>query len=175
MDESIYDVFVVNVQKTVEECIALACTPSMNSLYTLKSNIENATSSWLLDFLENGGLTCLLDSLCAMTIQGPSNFSDAILQFDCLNCITTVLSTDVGMMHILELPNGLKKLTSGLFVFEYLFFFLFLFYRYFPLLKEEGAAVAVTKMSSQNICRTSLAIEICKLVVSKNVFQTVPE
>ncbi|XP_052828524.1 inverted formin-2 [Octopus bimaculoides] len=114
MDASIYDVFVVNVQKTVEECIALACTPSMNSLYTLKSNIENATSSWLLDFLENGGLTCLLDSLCAMTIQGPSNFSDAILQFDCLNCITTVLSTDVGMMHILELPNGLKKLTSAL-------------------------------------------------------------
>ncbi|GAB1601651.1 inverted formin-2-like isoform X1 [Argonauta hians] len=114
MDDTLPDVFICNVQKSVEECVALACSPSMNSLCTLKSNIENATSSWLLDFLENDGLTCLLDSLCAITLHNPSNFSDAILQFDCLNCITTVLSTDLGMMHILELPDGLAKLTSAL-------------------------------------------------------------
>ena len=128
MDDTIPKITVTNSKLTLEECVDFACSPCLDSFYSLKTQIECANKRWVMEFLEHGGLMRLLDSLCGMTSHGPSNFSDAILQFDCLSCIRALLSFEVGIGYLAQVENGVNKLVSGisllLFFFSFLFFFL---------------------------------------------------
>lgn len=114
MDDTIPTVTVTTSKLTPEECADFANSPCVDSFYSLKTQIESANEQWVIEFLEHGGLVRLLDSLCGMTSHGPSNFSDAILQFDCLSCIRALLCFEVGIAYLAQLENGVNQLVSAL-------------------------------------------------------------
>ncbi|CAE1234297.1 unnamed protein product [Acanthosepion pharaonis] len=114
MDDTIPTVTVTTSKLTPEECADFANSPCMDSFYSLKTQIESANEQWVIEFLEHGGLINLLDSLCGMTSHGPSNFSDALLQFDCLSCIRALLCFEVGIAYLAQLENGVNQLVSAL-------------------------------------------------------------
>ncbi|KAK7475289.1 hypothetical protein BaRGS_00033436 [Batillaria attramentaria] len=97
-----------------QTCVVASHSPSVHVYYSLRSQIERSSSTWLQEFVSLGGLDNLLDSMCQMTGKSFTSFSDAILQIDCISCIRAILNTPLGIDHLLHSSDDTNKLVIGL-------------------------------------------------------------
>ena len=96
-----------------ERCVRLSRNPSVHVYYALRMKLEQCTIPWLNGFLELGGVSTLLDSLEKFNGKGFTNFSDAVLQLDCISCIRSVLNTKPGIKYFVEQEDYTAKLACG--------------------------------------------------------------
>lgn len=80
----------------------------------LRRTLKAADSQWLKDFLSKGGLDRLLDCLRDFCARGYSNFGDAYLQLECVNCVKAVMDSRIGLDYIVENKEYTQKLSAAL-------------------------------------------------------------
>lgn len=95
-----------------ELCVQLLKTPSIKNFSGIRPRLEKpASNEWLCEFLNLGGMDCLLDGLTSLsTDSGVTRFTDALEQIECIRCIKAVMNSSVG----LELMTQSKELTRSL-------------------------------------------------------------
>lgn len=95
-----------------ELCVQLLKTPSIKNFSGIRPRLEKpASNEWLCEFLNLGGMDCLLDGLTSLsTDNGVTRFTDALEQIECIRCIKAVMNSSVG----LELMTQSKELTRSL-------------------------------------------------------------
>ena len=68
--------------------------------------VKKVSDTWLLLFLEHGGLQALFVGLGALSARGYARFSDTVQQLECVHCIQAVLNSPVGMDYILDTASA---------------------------------------------------------------------
>lgn len=94
-----------------ELCVKLLKTPSLKNFSGIRPRLEKASKEWLSDFLNLGGLDCLLDGLSSLSCgNGLSRFTEALEQIECVRCIKAAMNSSVG----LEVMTASNELTRSL-------------------------------------------------------------
>ena len=96
-----------------ERCVRLSRSPSVHVYYALKMKLEQCSAPWLDGFLQLDGLQTLLESLEKFNGKGFTNFSDAVLQLDCISCIKSVMNTKAGMKYFVDQEDYVNQLSFG--------------------------------------------------------------
>lgn len=101
-----------------ELCVKLLETPSLKNFSGLRPRLENTSKEWLSEFLNLGGLSCLLDGLSSLSSGNNGlKFTEALEQIECVRCIKAVMNSSVG----LEVMTANNELTRSLVKGERLF------------------------------------------------------
>lgn len=75
---------------------------------------KNTCDTWLLLFLEHGGLQALFVGLASVSAHGESRFCDTVQQLECVRCIQAVLNNNVGLDYILDTgPAHVRQFAQG--------------------------------------------------------------
>ena len=93
-----------------ELCVKLLQTPSLKNFSGLRPRLENTSKEWLSEFLNLGGLACLLDGLSSLSSGNGVKFTEALEQIECVRCIKSVMNSSVG----LEVMTANNELTRSL-------------------------------------------------------------
>lgn len=85
------------------------------NLTSLKLRLSSCTDSWMLGFLDQGGLELVFGVLEKLGERGFAKFSVAIDQLTCVGCIRAVMNSKVGLDHIIDSPKYVRTLAEGKF------------------------------------------------------------
>ena len=100
-----------------EKIIELLRSPSVQTYNNLKRKLDKAKNDpeWILQFLNKDGLELLFESLEQICKRQPTNFLNEILKVSCVECVTAVMDSSLGLDYIVENKEFTRKLASGKF------------------------------------------------------------
>lgn len=93
-----------------ELCIKFLLVPSLNNFTGIRAKLENCSNSWMGEFIELGGLNCLLKVMKRLGGRDQMRFSGAVEQLECIGSLKAVLNSPTGLSAMVQ--N--KQLTRGL-------------------------------------------------------------
>lgn len=99
-----------------EKIIELLRSPSVQTYNNLKRKLDKSKNDpeWILQFLNKDGLELLFESLEQICKRQPTNnFLNEILKVSCVECVTTVMDSSLGLDYIVENKEFTRKLASG--------------------------------------------------------------
>lgn len=97
-----------------ELCVKLLETPSLKNFSGLRARLEKANKEWLNEFLNLGGMSCLLDSLSSLSSGDRQNrFIEALDQIECVRCIKAVMNSPVGLAIMTASNELTRSLVKG--------------------------------------------------------------
>lgn len=80
----------------------------------LKNRIKTADQRWIEEFLEQGGLEAIFDTLSALTSKGFCSFMDAVQQLECVRCIKAIMNHPFGIEYVIMMGDTfVNKLVKG--------------------------------------------------------------
>ena len=94
--------------------IQLLKVPSLKNFSGARSKLEKAPENWMRDFLNLGGLECLLDGLSSLCSSRKMGFSSALEQLECARCIKIVMNSPSGLDAMVENSELTRSLVRGL-------------------------------------------------------------
>ena len=98
-----------------EKIIELLRSPSVQTYSNLKRKLDKSKNDyeWILNFLNKDGLELLFESLEQICKRQPTNFLNEILKVSCVECVTSVMDSSLGLDYIVENKEFTRKLASG--------------------------------------------------------------
>ena len=98
-----------------EKIIELLRSPSVQTYNNLKRKLDKSKNDpeWILNFLNKDGLELLFESLEQICNRQPTSFLNEILKVSCVECVTTVMDSSLGLDYIVENKEFTRKLASG--------------------------------------------------------------
>ena len=86
----------------------------------LTQRIQKADHKWIEEFLGQGGLEKLFETLAILSGKALVGFADAVPELECARCIKSIMNHQLGMEHIIKTEkNFIHKLTEGKHSLEY--------------------------------------------------------
>ena len=80
----------------------------------LKNRIKTADEKWIEEFLEQGGLETIFDTLSALSSKGFCSLMDAVQQLECVRCIKAIMNHPFGIEYVIMIGNAfVNKLVKG--------------------------------------------------------------
>ena len=80
----------------------------------LKNRIKTADQKWVEEFLEQGGLETIFDTLSALSSKGFCSLMDAVQQLECVRCIKAIMNRPFGIEYVIVVGNTfVNKLVKG--------------------------------------------------------------
>lgn len=96
-----------------ELCVKLLKTPSLKNYSGVRPRLEKASKEWLSEFLNLGGVDCLLDGLTSLSSGKGPKFTEALEQIECVRCIKAVLNSMVGLEVMTANNEFTRSLVQG--------------------------------------------------------------
>ena len=98
-----------------EKIIELLRSPSVQTYNNLKRKLDKSKNDpeCILQFLNKDGLELLFESLEEICKRQPTNFLNEILKVSCVECVTAVMDSSLGLDYIVENKEFTRKLASG--------------------------------------------------------------
>ena len=96
-----------------ELCVKLLKTPSLKNYSGVRPRLEKASKEWLSEFLNLGGVDCLLDGLTSLSSGKGPKFTEALEQIECVRCIKAVLNSVVGLEVMTANNEFTRSLVQG--------------------------------------------------------------
>ncbi|XP_063079275.1 inverted formin-2-like isoform X2 [Engraulis encrasicolus] len=97
-----------------ELCIKLLQVPSMVNYSGLRRRLESSDRTWMLQFLELGGLDLLMEAVERLSGRGCARIADALLQLTCVGCVRAIMNSHAGINFIVEAEGYVRTLTQAL-------------------------------------------------------------
>jgi len=94
-----------------ELCVRLLHLPSLKNFSCLHVKLKSCKPEWLHEFVNQGGLNILLDSLDMMGEH--VTFVDAFTKLECVRCVKEVMNSEAGLTAMLEVPGFVYSLARG--------------------------------------------------------------
>jgi len=81
----------------------------------LKNRIRSADQKWIEEFLEQGGLETVFDTLAALSKKGFCSLMDAVQQLECIHCIKAIMNHPCGIEYVVVIGDQfVNRLVKGL-------------------------------------------------------------
>ena len=96
-----------------ELCLKLVQKPSIQNYSWLKVRLKQATTQWLDEFLELGGMEVLLQSLERLGSR-QSGFVETVIQLECAGCIKYIMNSNQGLSFLVKDIKLTRQLGRGL-------------------------------------------------------------
>lgn len=96
-----------------ELCVKLLKTPSLKNFSGIRPRLENTSKEWLSEFLNLGGLGCLLDGLSSLSSRNGLKFTEALEQIECVRCIKAVMNSSLGLEIMIANNELTRSLVKG--------------------------------------------------------------
>lgn len=80
----------------------------------LKNRIKTADEKWIEEFLEQGGLDTIVETLSALSRKGFCSLMDAVQQLECVRCIKAIMNRPFGIEYVIMTGDKfVNKLVKG--------------------------------------------------------------
>lgn len=80
----------------------------------LKNRIKTADQKWIEEFLDQGGLETIFDTLSALSSKGFCSLMDAVQQLECIRCIKAIMNHPCGIEYVIMIGNKfVSRLVKG--------------------------------------------------------------
>jgi len=98
-----------------ELAIQLLRIPSVPNYAGVRKLIENASASWMEEFLQNGGLAVLFNNLEKLSASSVCGFSNTLLELEVVYAVKAVINSKVGIEFLLTQKQFTRQLIKGSF------------------------------------------------------------
>lgn len=102
-----------------ELAIQLLRIPSVPNYAGVRKLIEMASAPWMEEFLQNGGLSVLFNSLEKLSASSVCGFSNTLLELEVVYAIKSVINSKVGIEFLLTQKQLTRQLIKGTAVVNY--------------------------------------------------------
>lgn len=105
----------INTEPTdAETCIKLIRNPCLHTYSGLNHKFQAQETSWMLHFLELGGLGILFEAFEGLCSRGISHtISEAYILLESVACVKAVMNSQQGLDYIIENKEFTRKLATG--------------------------------------------------------------
>ena len=86
----------------IEFCERLLLRPNSKSYVALNAHLKTCSSEWLHHFLECGALRMMFSALSVMSLKSNASVADAVLHYELVKGIKSVLNSEAGMNYVFE-------------------------------------------------------------------------
>jgi len=98
--------------KPPETCLELF-EATLNFI-ALKNRVQKADQKWIEEFLEQGGLEKVFETLAMISNKDSLGLSDAMRELECVQCIKSIMNHQFGMEYVIRAEKKfIYKLTQG--------------------------------------------------------------
>ena len=105
---------VVSLEGTDPE-LCLSLFKNCFNFVGLKNRIKSADQKWIEEFLEQGGLETVFDTLAALSNKGFCSLMDAVQQLECIRCIKAIMNHPFGIEYVVVIGDQfVNRLVKGL-------------------------------------------------------------
>ncbi|XP_068701516.1 inverted formin-2-like isoform X1 [Montipora foliosa] len=99
---------------SAELCVRLLRTSRLQNFSGLKTKLQTSSNQWISEFLIQGGLEVLFQSLERLTMSGKMAFLEAFMQLECVNCIKAVMNSKQGLDSLVQNKSLVRSLAKAL-------------------------------------------------------------
>lgn len=103
----------ISSDASVEFCVRLLRTAHLQNFAGLKTKLQTSSDQWISEFLNQGGMEILFQSLERLSLSGRLAFMEAYMQLECVNCIKAVLNSKQGLDLLVQSKSLACSLTKG--------------------------------------------------------------
>ena len=103
----------ISSDASVEFCVRLLRTAHLQNFAGLKTKLQTSSDQWISEFLNQGGMEILFQSLERLSLSGRVAFMEAYMQLECVNCIKAVLNSKQGLDLLVQSKSLACSLTKG--------------------------------------------------------------
>lgn len=103
----------ISSDASVEFCVRLLRTSHLHNFAGLRTKLQTSSDQWISEFLAQGGMEILFQSLESLSLTGRVAFMEAYMQLECVNCIKAVLNSKQGLDLLVQSKSLACSLTKG--------------------------------------------------------------